>query len=55
MGYLFLCLALLNVKQGAALILSMGMSALFFKEKVTPKAILGILLAFVGLLVMNVL
>ena len=43
------------LNQGAALIMSMGMSALFFKEKVTPKAILGIALAFVGLLVMNVL
>ena len=39
----------------AALILSMGMSALFFKEKMTPKGILGIVLAFTGLLVMNVL
>lgn len=43
------------LNQGAALILSMGMSALSFKEKVTPKAILGIVLAFAGLLVMNVL
>ena len=43
------------LNQGAALILSMGMSALFFKEKVTPKGILGIVLAFVGLLVMNIL
>ena len=43
------------LNQGAALILSMGMSALFFREKVTPKAILGIALAFAGLLVMNVL
>ena len=43
------------LNQGAALILSMGMSAIFFKEKVTPKAILGIVLAFLGLLVMNLL
>ena len=43
------------LNQGAALILSMGMSAVFFKEKVTPKAVLGVVLAFVGLIVMNVL
>lgn len=43
------------LNQGAALILSMGMSAVFFREKITVKAVLGILLAFVGLLVMNVM
>ena len=44
-----------NKKLTVALIQSMGMSTIFFKEKVTPKAIVGIVLAFVGLLVMNVL
>ena len=41
--------------QGAALILSTFMSAIFFKEKLTPKCIVGIVLAFAGLIFINVL
>ncbi|MBQ8893532.1 MAG: EamA family transporter [Clostridia bacterium] len=43
------------LNQGAALILSTAMSAVFFKEKLTPKCIIGILVAFAGLLIINVL
>lgn len=42
------------LNQGAALILSMGMSAIFFREKIAIKSVMGTALAFVGLLVMNV-
>ena len=31
------------------------MSAVFFKEKMTPKCIIGILIAFTGLIFINVL
>ena len=31
------------------------MATFFFKEKLTPKAILGLVLAFVGLLVLKML
>ena len=43
------------LSSGVALILSSLMAAIFFHEKLTPKAILGIALSFVGILVMNVL
>jgi drug/metabolite transporter (DMT)-like permease len=38
---------------GAALILSVLMSVLFFKEKATPKCIIGVVLAFAALIIMN--
>ncbi len=41
--------------QGCALILSTVMSIVFFKEKINTKGILGICLAFAGLLIMNML
>ena len=43
------------LNQGTALILSTLMAAIFFKEKIKPKCIIGISLAFIGLLIMNVL
>lgn len=43
------------LNQGAALILSSIMSATLFKEKLTAKCIIGLLLSFIGLLVINVL
>ena len=43
------------LSQGAALILSTIMSAVFFKEKITPKCIIGLLTAFCGLLIINML
>lgn len=43
------------LNQGMALILSTLMASVFFKEKLTVKCIFGIITAFVGLLVMNVL
>lgn len=43
------------LNQGAALVLSSIMSAVVFKEKLTGKAILGILLSFVGLIFINLL
>lgn len=43
------------LNQGAALILSSAMSALLFKEKLTPKAIGGIMIAFAGLIIINVI
>lgn len=43
------------MQKGIALILSGLMSTLFFQEKMTSKAILGLVLAFVGLLVTNML
>ena len=45
--------ALYPLNQGSALILSSFMSAIFFKEKLTPRCIIGIILSFVGLLVIN--
>ena len=39
--------------QGASLIISTLMSAIFFKEKITLKCILGIILAFVALMTIN--
>lgn len=41
--------------QGCSLILATAVAAIFFKERVTAKAILGIVLAFVGMLVINLL
>ena len=43
------------LNQGAALILSMVMAAVFFKEKITPKCLLGIGVAFGALLIINLL
>lgn len=43
------------LQQGCALLLSTAMSAVFFKEKLTVKAVVGIVLAFIALIVMNVL
>ncbi len=39
--------------KGISLILSMLMSAIFFKERISAKCILGIILAFSGLLIIN--
>ena len=41
--------------RGASIILSALMSAVFFREKLTVKAIVGLVLAFVGLLIINLL
>jgi drug/metabolite transporter (DMT)-like permease len=43
------------LNQGAALILSLLMAAIFFKEKITVRCIVGICLAFVALLIINLL
>jgi drug/metabolite transporter (DMT)-like permease len=43
------------LNQGAALILSTLMSAVFFRERLNSKCVLGICVAFIGLLVINVL
>ena len=43
------------LNNGAALIIASFMAAVFFKEKLSVKAIIGIILAFAGLLIMNVL
>lgn len=43
------------LNQGCGLMLSSLMAAVFFKEKLTPKAIAGLVMAFVALLVINVL
>ena len=43
------------LNQGAALILSTAMSAILFHEKLNIKAIIGILTAFAGLIIINVL
>lgn len=43
------------LNQGMALILSTLMASVFFKEKLTVKCVSGIFIAFIGLLVMNVL
>ena len=43
------------VNQGAGLILASAMASFLFHEKLTPKAIAGIILAFVGLLIINLL
>lgn len=43
------------LNQGCALILSAIMAAVLFKEKITLKAVIGILTAFIGLLIINLL
>ena len=43
------------LNQGCALILSAIMASVLFKEKITPKAVIGILTAFIGLLIINLL
>jgi len=43
------------LSNGASLIVSSFMSAVFFKEKLSAKAIIGIIITFAGLLIMNVL
>lgn len=43
------------LNQGCSLILSAIMSAVLFKEKITTKAVIGILTAFIGLLIINLL
>ena len=43
------------LNQGASLILSSFMSMIFFKEKMTGKCIIGIILSFIALLVINLL
>lgn len=43
------------LNQGAALVLSSVMAAVFFGEKIKRKSVLGILLAFCALLIMNML
>lgn len=53
-GYLSAVL-LYPLNQGCALILSAVMSASLFKEKLTPKAVIGIITAFAGLLIINLL
>ena len=52
----YLCAVLLYpLNQGCALILSAFMSAALFKEKLTLKAVIGMITAFVGLLIINLL
>jgi len=53
-GYLSAVL-LYPLSQGCALILSAIMSAALFKERLTPKAIIGMITAFAGLLIINLL
>ena len=43
------------LNQGCALILSAIMASVLFKEKITPTAVIGILTAFIGLLIINLL
>ena len=43
------------LNQGGTLILTSLMSAIFFREKLTLKAIVGIILMFLGLIIINVL
>lgn len=43
------------LNQGGSLILSALMSSIFFKEKITKKAVAGIVIAFVGLIIINLL
>jgi len=40
--------------QGLSLVLAVVMSAIFFKERITKTCILGIFIAFVALLTINV-
>lgn len=41
--------------QGGSMFLSSLMSAIFFKEKITLRAVVGVIIAFVSLLIINVL
>ena len=43
------------LNQGASLIISSSMSALLFRERLTPKCVIGLLISFAGLIVLNVL
>lgn len=43
------------LNQGASLIISSGMSALLFHERLTLKCVVGLLFSFLGLIVLNVL
>ena len=43
------------LSQGTALVLSMLMSALFFKEKIKPICVIGAIVLFIGLLFLNVI
>lgn len=43
------------LNQGSALILALFMGAVFFKEKITPRCLLGIAMAFAALFIINVL
>lgn len=43
------------LNQGCALILSAVMASVFFKERITSKAVIGIVTAFIGLLIINLL
>ena len=42
------------LNSGAALILSAVMAAIFFKEKITPKCIVGIVIALAAIVIMNI-
>lgn len=41
--------------QGAALVLSLLMAAFFFKEKIKPLCIIGLIILFIGLLLINII
>ena len=41
------------ISTGAALILSVIMASVFFKEKVTPKCVIGVIIAFISLIIIN--
>ena len=43
------------LSQGAALMLSTLMAAFFFKERLTVKAVIGIVMSFAGIIIINVL
>lgn len=53
-GYLH-AVILYPLNQGCGLILSAVMSSILFQEKLTAKAIIGILVAFAGLLIINLI
>ncbi len=42
------------LQRGTSLILSLMMSAIFFKEKINSKCIIGVVITFIGLLLINV-
>ena len=43
------------LSQGGSVVLSMAMSAVFFKEKINLRCVIGVVLAFIALLLINVL